>query len=157
MSNTNFQIALRFARMTGADLARLVDATPSYISQLASGHRSLGKNNVSVFASYLDVSPSWLLNAQESMPLYDPIEKVVFTCGIIRSEEIPGYGMLYHVYLDETGDIVPVILSSGIQFTPQDWQSGYYPRSAEEIPDIGWMDNTGTNAIMVDDLPRSLI
>lgn len=154
---SNFTVARKqFARMTGAEVARQTGTTAAYISQLDHGYRRLGDSNIQTYAKLFDVSPSWLHDCPERMPLFDPMSDDVFTCEIIRSETIPDYGILYHVYFDETGDIVPVILASGIQFTPRNWQDIDFPRSAKEIPDIRWMDNRGNEAIMLDGLPRVL-
>lgn len=154
---TNFTIARQlFARMTGAEVARQTGTTPAYISQLENGHRNLGDNNIQTFSQLFDVSPAWLKNCPERMPLFDPLSDDVFTCDIIRSETIPGYGILYHVYFEETGNIIAVILASGIQFTPYDWMNGDYPRSVEDIKDTLWVDNHGKYAIMLDGLPRVL-
>lgn len=153
---TNFEIACRFAGVSGRELAERLGVTPQYISQLATGKRSPGPNNVWLLARALDVDAAWLLGAAQALPLADPLEGTVYTCPVIRSEEIPDYGVLYHVYLDQTGDIVPVILSGGVQLTPTDW-TALAVRCAADIGGCAWMGPGGRDAVMLDGLPRVMI
>lgn len=158
---TNFEIACRFAGMTGVKLAEQLGVTPGYISQLQTDRRGLSRDKARELARVLDVSPAWLMGVAESLILHDPINGDDFTAPIMRSEELAGYGMLYHVYLDETGDIVPVILSDGLQFTPTDWSGAQAIKCAADIraeaedrAGVRWMDWRGQDAIMLDGLPR---
>ncbi len=150
---TNFEIAARFAGLNGRELAERLGVSTAYISQLMTGRRSLGPNNVQLLAKTLDVDAAWLLGVAQRLPVVDPDAGAVYSCGIVRTEILEGYGALYHVYLDETGDVVPVILSGGIQLTPRDWQTLMVRRRA----DIGgerWRDARGAEAVMLDGLPR---
>lgn len=153
---TNFEIACGFAGVSGRELAERLGVTPQYVSQLTTGKRSLGPANVRLLAGALDVDEAWLLGFGQRLALVDPLEGTVYACPVIRSEEIPGYGVLYHVYLDETGDIVPVILSGGVQLTPTDWMA-LTVRSAADIGGCAWMGPGGRDAVMLDGLPRVLI
>ena len=113
--------------------------------------RTPSRDNADQIARVLDCSPAWLLGVAETLPLAD--EGTVFACPIIRAEPIPDYGTLYHVYLAETGDIVPTIISGGVQFVPYDWQH-LYTRTADEIPETDWLTAGGVPAVMLDGLPR---
>lgn len=150
---TNFEIACGFAGLSGRELAGRLGVTPQYVSQLMTGRRSLGPNNVQLLAQALDVDAAWLLGVAQRLPLVDGDAGTVFSCGIVRTEILEGYGALYHVYLDETGDVVPVILSGGIQLTPWDWQT-LRVRQAADIAGERWRDARGAEAVMLDGLPR---
>ena len=153
---TSFEIATRFAGITGRELAVKLGVSTAYISQLTTGKRSLGPNNVQLMAGMLDVDAAWLLGAAQALPLADPLGDGVWMCPIVRSEEIPGYGALYHAYMAQTGDIVPVILSAGLQLTPTDWQT-LTVRRAEDIAGCAWMGPGGRDAVMMDGLPRVIL
>lgn len=153
---TNFEIAARFAWLNGKEIAEKLGVSTAYISQLMTGKRGLGPNNVQLLATTLDVDPAWLLGVPQALPLVDPLTGDVYTCRILRCEDIPDYGALYHVHLDETGNIVPVILSAGIQLTPTDW-TALTVRSAADIAECAWMGPGGRDAIMIDGLPRVLV
>ena len=153
---TNFEIAARFAGLNGRELAKRLGVSTAYISQLMTGKRSLGPNNVQLLAKTLDVDAAWLLGVAQALPVADPLEGEVFNARIIRSEDIPDYGTLYHVHLAETGDIVPVILSAGVQLTPTDWQT-LTVRRAEDIAGCVWMGPDGRDAVILDGLPRVIL
>jgi len=146
-------IAMRFAGMTGADLAAVLDVTPQQVTNWKTGLRTPSRANADAIAAALDVDPAWILGVQQPLAVRDGAKS--FQAGIIRTEEIPGYGCLYHVYLDATGDIVPVILADGVQLTPTDWQA-LTVRSAADVPDASWMTAAGVDAAMVGGLPRVL-
>ena len=153
---TNFEIAARLAGLNGKEIAEKLGVSTAYISQLMTGKRNPGQGSVQLMANTLGVDPAWLLGVAQELPLIDQLTGDVFSCGIIRSEEIPDYGTLYHVYLSETGDIVPVILSAGLQLTPTDW-TALTVRSAADIAECSWMGPGGRDAIMLDGLPRVVI
>ena len=153
---TNFEIAARFAGLNGKELAERLGVSTQYISQLMTGKRSLGPNNVQLLATTLDVDPAWLLGVPQTLPLIDPLTGDVFSAGIIRTEHIADYGTLYHVHLRETGDIVPVILSAGIQLTPTDW-TALTVRRVADIAECTWMGPGGRDAVMLDGLPRVIL
>lgn len=153
---TNFGIARRyFARISGAELAERLGTGKSYVSQLESGHRGMTGQNVRRVAEILDVSPAWLLEVPETMPLTDPINGETWIVPIMRSEDIPGYGTMYHIWLGEDGIdlIVPIIIAGGVQITPFDWQ-GQTARRASEIGEYKWIGPRGQDCVMVDGLPR---
>ena len=157
---TNFAIARRFAKLTPAQLAEKLGVSVQYISQLETGARNLGKNNLAAFAEALDVSPSWLQGTPQHFMVFpgDDSDELFLPLGIVREEIIPGYGILYHCYCDETGDVVPVISSINcVQFTPWNWQNEFdNAHCVDEIPDTKWVDANGNPAIMIDGLPRIL-
>lgn len=150
---TNFEIGARFAGLNGKELADRLGVSTAYISQLMTGKRSLGPNNVQLLAKALDVDPAWLLGVPQALPLIDPLNGGVVACPIIRSETIPDYGTLYHVHLAETGDIVPVILSAGLQLTPTDW-TALTVHSAADIAGCAWTGPGARDAVILDGLPR---
>lgn len=150
---TNFEIAKSFAGLPAAALAQRLGVSPQQLNGWLKGDRTPSRTNVDHIARTMDVDPAWLLGVPQQLPLIDPLHGDVYACAILRTEEIPEYGILYHVYLAETEDIVPVILSAGIQLTPIDWTS-LTVRSAEDIPDARWMGPGGRDAVMLDGLPR---
>ena len=57
------------------------------------------------------------------------------------------------------GDKIAIILyNDGLYFSPSDWQ-GYQPdmRDLDDIADTHWVDTWGRAAIMLDNLPRTII
>ena len=153
-------IAMDFAGIPAARLAEKMGVTLPYISQLTTGQRKLGRANLQAYAEALDVSPAWLSGEAQSLPVYDPILKKTIVCRIVREEEIPDYGMLYHVYVDDSGDVIPVVISSGLQFVPSDWQ-GWAAKEVRAVKDLGnifcdWIDAAGDPAIVMDGLPRMI-
>lgn len=153
---TNFEIAKNFAGVSAVELARRLEVSPQQLNAWLAGTRTPSRTNVEEIARRMDVDAAWLLGVPQRLTLTVPLTGDVYGCPILRSEDIPGYGMLYHVYLEETGDIVPVILSAGLQLTPTDWTS-LTVRSAEDIPECAWMGPGGRDAVMVDGLPRLMI
>lgn len=151
-----FEIARRFAGLTGLQLAELLEVSPQQITNWGKGLRTPSRSNAVEIAGKLDVEPAWLLGVPDRLAVADPLEGgTVYSYPILRAEDIAGYGILYHVYNVETGDIVPVILGGGVQFTPTDWQT-LGVRRASEIAEAAWMDARGADAVMVDGLPRTL-
>lgn len=150
----NFAIARKFlSRLTGAEIAEKMAVTPAFVSQLETGKRAVTRQSVQRIAEILDVSPAWLLEVPELLPVSDPLSGENWTLPIMRAEEIPGYGILYHVWIEDAALAVPVIIASGIQFTPADWQAPI-PQNAAEIAEHAWIDPHGNDAIMLDGLPR---
>lgn len=151
---TNVELAMIYARTKGVDLAQKLGVQPSYISQLTQGKRHLGPKNVGLVARALDVDEAWLLGYPQTLAILDPLSGTTYHYPIMRSLIIPDYGTLYHVVTDYN-DIVPVIISNGIQFTPTDWQT-LTVRTVDDIPDTAWLDARGHAAIMLDGLPRTI-
>lgn len=159
---TNFEIAHRFTGLSAVELARKLDVSPQHLNAWLSGQRVPSRTNISGIAAAMGVSPAWLLGVPESLTLHDPVERADYIAPIMRAEHINGYGILYHVYLDETGDVVPVILTDGLQFTPADWSAAQAIRCAADIATesedpagVRWMDWRGIPAIMIDGFPRA--
>ena len=153
---TNFAIARILSRMSVSALADAAGVSRSYISQLENGQRKLGKNNVQPFADLLGADRAWLLDCPDSLPVFDPIDRAMYACQIIRTVKLPDYGMLYLVHLPETGDSFAVILSHGVMFTVSDWQSADQPKCYEDIANYRWIDASGKDALMADGLPMAL-
>ena len=151
----NITIARTLNHMTAVQLAEAAGSTKQYISALENGIRNLGPNNVKIFTDILGVDKAWLLGCPGILPVYDPLTKIIISTEIIRTEEIPDYGVLYLVHA-QTGDNFAVILASGVQFTAADWQDPNQPMIAAEIADYKWMDVNGNDAVMIDGLPRSI-
>ena len=152
---TNFEMALRIAGMNGQDLAEITGTGRSYISQLVTGARNLGKSNIAQFAEALDVDQAWLMGFPGQIPVWDPLAEKTLTCQIVRSEDIPEYGTYYIVHHPETGITFGLIVSQGDQLTITDWQ-GRCPRDASEIQDYDWMDQDGRDCVMMGGLPRRI-
>lgn len=151
---TNFEIARGFTGLTAAALAQRLDVSPQQLNGWIKGARTPSRTNVESIAAAMDVAPAWLLGVPDRLPLVDPQTGTVYTCPVLREESIEDYGMLYHLYLAETGDIVPTIIGIGVQFTPTDWQT-LTVRCADDIAEVAWMDARGVDAIMLDGLPRA--
>ena len=150
---TNFEIARRYTGLNGVALARLLGVSPQQLNGWLKGDRVPSRTSVEGIAAKMGVDAAWLLGVAQRLPVVDPDAGAVYSCGIVRTEILEGYGALYHVYLDETGDVVPVILSGGIQLTPRDWQA-LRVRRAEDIAGERWQDARGAEAVMLDGLPR---
>lgn len=140
---TNFEVARRLSGMSNLRLADALGTTPGYTSQLANGQRNLSVTSAKKVAGILDVDPAWIIGFPQHFPLYDPHEHVTSNCEIVRSEYMPDYGTLYHVYNADTGGIMPVIVAGGEQYTPVESQDNRIPRSAADIDSYQWMDSTG--------------
>lgn len=151
---TNFEIARQFTGLNAVELAELLKVSPQHLNAWLKELRTPNRNNVAGIAEKMDVDPAWLLGVPQTLPVVDPLTGKQYLCGILRSEAIDGYGMLYHVYMDETGTIVPVIVSGGTQLTTTDWETADIPRRAGEIKDFAWMGPGGQGAVMLDGLPR---
>lgn len=151
---TNFETARRFAGISGVELAARLNVSPQQVNNWARGLRTPSRSTVDTIAEALGVDAAWLLGVAQSLPVVDPLNGTVYSCPIMHTEELPDYGALYIVWAEALQDWLPVVQGNGIQFTPTDWQSAYRPRSAEEIDEYSWMDAHGTDAIMLDGLPR---
>lgn len=150
---TNYiAIARRLRGLTAVELAARLGVSKQQVSNWEHGVRLPSRESAEELARALDVSAAWIMGLSMALPVSADLE-TIYSCPIIREEVIPEYGTLYHVYLDETGDIVPVILSAGVQFVPRDWQT-LYTHSAAEIPETDWQTAGGVPAIMLDGLPR---
>lgn len=150
------RIVLNMRGMTGKELAERVGVAQPQLSGWERGVRTPGAEAAAKLAKELDVDEAWIRGTAQSVPLYDPLEEVTFTCPIVRSEELPDdEGMLYHVYLAETGDVVALLLHHGLQFTATDWTNrDAQPANAAEITDCKWMDARGAYAIMLNGMPH---
>lgn len=100
----------------------------------------------------LNVSPAYLRGQPENLPVRDFANGDVLIFGIVSATEIAHYGIFYLV-ADLEDNLLSVIMSEGVQFTPADWQ-GKMPLSKDEIGDVKWVDYRGRDAVMVDNLPR---
>lgn len=152
----NIRIARNMRGMKAADLAERVGVTPPRVSEWERGQHVPNADAAAKIAQALDVDEAWIRGTAQSAPLYDPFERVTFNAQIVRSEELPDdAGMLYHVYLAETGDVVALLLHHGIQFTATDWTSWpAQPQTIADIPNCRWMDARGADAIMMHGLPH---
>lgn len=153
---THFEIARRFAGLSGVELAGRLGVYPQQVQGWVSGSRTPSRSSVTGIASELGVDPAWLLGMPQQMAVIDPVDGSAITGDIMRTEMIPAYGVLYHIYLDSTGDIIPVIVGGGVQFTPCDWQT-LTVKCADDISAAHWMDCFGRDAVMLDGLPRVIL
>lgn len=152
----NIRVALYMRGMKANELAERAGVSQPQLSGWERGVRTPGADAAAKLAKVLDVDEAWIRGTAQSVPLYDPLEEVTFTCPIVRSEELPDdEGILYHVYLAETGDVVALLLHHGLQFTATDWTNrDAQPANAAEIADCKWMDARGAYAIMLNGLPH---
>lgn len=145
-------IARNLRHMTQGELAAKLGLTPQRVSHWETGTRNPGPDHATHIARALDVDAAWIRGTAQYAPLYDPLTHATHIGQIVRSELLPD-GMMYHLYLDETGDTVAMLLIHGEQFTPRDWQS-LQPQNVADAPNYVWMDVNGHDAIMLDGLPR---
>lgn len=151
---TNFEIARAFAGIASKELANRLGVTHQQITNWAKGIRMPSRANAEAIAREMDIDPAWLLGVEQTLPVLDPIHGDTYTARLMRSECIPGYGVLYHMYMDGLENILPVILAGGVQFTLTDWDATDIPRSAADIAAYRWMGPEGQDAVMLDGLPR---
>ena len=127
------------AGMSNLALAEALGVTPQQVSNWLRGFRKPSEENVKKIAAVLDVDAAWVLGVENRLPVWNPQTGECFIGSIIRSELMPGYGILYHVYLTEADDCIAVIIADSIQYTPCDW-SGVQPRTSAEIRNCSWSD-----------------
>ena len=151
----NIAIARRMRGLTAKALAEMIGVSFQQIGNWEQGIRNPGRSAAQQLADALDVDVAWIMDCPQIMHLKDPLDSTMIPCSIMRCEEIAGYGMLYHLYVPDTGDIVAALHSADVVFTTTDWQS-QQPQSASEIAEYRWMSLRGIDAIMVDGLPRIL-
>lgn len=151
----NIAIARRFRGMTAKALAEQIDVSFQQVGNWEQGLRNPNRTTAAEIARVLDVDAAWIMGCPQAMHLPDPLSGHLIPCSIMRCEEIYGYGMMYHLYLPDTGDIVAALHNVDVTFTTTDWQ-GQQPQNASEIAGYHWMDLRGNSAIMMDGLPRIL-
>lgn len=152
---TNLEIARAFAGISSTELANRLGVKLQQVTNWAKGLRTPTRANAATIAEALDVAPAWILGVEQTLPLLDPAHGDICTARIMRAESIPNYGTLYHVYLDEIGNLLPVILAGGVQFTLTDWDAAAdIPSTAADIPAYRWIGPAAQDAIMLDGLPR---
>lgn len=148
-------IARRFRGMLAQTLADQMGISYQQIGNWEQGSRNPGRASAQQLAEALDVDVAWIMDFPQLAQLADPLSGEIISARIMRTEELPGYGILHHLYLPEHEMVVAVIRSLDVSFTTTDWQ-GQQPGSATEIADYDWMDMRGNGAIMIDGLPRTL-
>lgn len=151
----NIAIARRLRGMTAKMLADRINVTCQQIGNWEQGLRNPGRAASADIASALDVDIAWIAGYPQITSLADPLSGEALAASIIRSETIDGYGVMQHLYINATGDIVAVINAGGFVFTPSDWQ-GQQPQDVSEIAEYSWVDGLGRDAVMIDRLPRVL-
>lgn len=145
-------VARTLRHMTQGDLAAKLSLTPQRVSHWETGTRNPGPDYAAHIAYALDVDAAWIRGTAQYVPIYDPLAHTALYGQIVRSELLPE-GMMYHLYLDETGDTVAMLLIHGEQFTPRDWQS-VQPQNVADAPNYVWVDVNGNDAIMLNGLPH---
>lgn len=145
-------IAREFAGVKARELAQAVDCTPQRISGWEHGVRNPSRAASTAIAEALNVDPAWIAGMPQLTSLYLPAESSVTPVPIVRSEIVPGYGVLQHVYLEQIDSVIALLCSGCITFVTSDWQ-GKQPRSAAEIADFCWLDSFRRPAVMMDGLP----
>ena len=152
---TNLEIAMKMRGMRPIELAEVLGVVRQNIGAYIHGQRALGPAMLPVVAEALGVSQAYLRGIADRLPVYDWASGKTTACPIMSETDIDGYGSYYIVDHPEIGWMA-VIMSSGIQLTPRDWQ-GTQPLSVEDIVSTEWVDYMGREAIMLDGLPRVLI
>ena len=149
----NIAIARRLRGITTKALADRLGVTCQQVGNWECGFRNPNRSAARQLADELDVDIAWIMDCPQPALIRDPLTGDMYACKIMRSEQIDGYGTLYHLYIGVTGDIVALIIAGCDILTTVDWQ-GLQPQNATEIAEYRWMDGRGNDAIMVDGLPR---
>lgn len=152
---TNLEIAMKMRGTRPIELAEVLGIVRQNIGAYIHGQRTLGPTMLPAVADALGVSQAYLRGIADRLPVYDWESGQVVACPIIAETVIDGYGCYYIVEHPDVGWMA-VIMSSGIQFTPRDWQ-GPQPLTVDEIASTEWVDRTGTDVIMFDGLPRVMM
>lgn len=152
---TKLETAMRMRGMRPIDLAGKLGITRHNMGNYLHGIRALGPAMLPAAAGALGVSQAYLRGIADRLPVYDWESGQVVACPIMAETVIDGYGCYYIVEHPDVGWMA-VIMSSGIQLTPRDWQ-GPQPLSVEDIAGTEWVDYMGREATMFDGLPRVLI
>ena len=139
-------------KISQVDLANKVGVLPQQINNIENGSRNAGNKMLPLLSKALNVSPAYLRGQPENLPVRDFANGDVLIFGIVSATEIAHYGIFYLV-ADLEDNLLSVIMSEGVQFTPADWQ-GKMLLSKDEIGDVKWVDYRGRDAVMVDNLPR---
>lgn len=149
---TKLETAMRMRGMRPIDLAGKLGITRHNMGNYLHGIRALGPAMLPAAAGALGVSQAYLRGIADRLPVYDWESGQVVACPIMAETVIDGYGCYYIVEHPDVGWMA-VIMSSGIQLTPRDWQ-GPQPLSVEDIAGTEWVDYMGREATMFDGLPR---
>ena len=149
----NIAIARCLRGITIKALADRLGVTCQQVGNWECGFRNPKRSAAEQLADELDVDIAWIMDCPQPALIRDPLTGETYGCKIMRSEHIDGYGIMYHLYIDDTGDIVAQISAGCDILTTTDWQ-GLQPQNAAEIAEYRWMDGRGNDAIMVDGLPR---
>lgn len=152
---TNLEIAMKMRGTRPIELAEVLGIVRQNIGAYIHGQRTLGPTMLPAVADALGVSQAYLRGIADRLPVYDWESRQVVACPIMAETVIDGYGCYYIVEHPDVGWMA-VIMSSGIQFTPRDWQ-GPQPLTVDEIASTEWVDRTGTDVIMFDGLPRVMM
>lgn len=152
----NIAIARRLRGITARALAEQLNVAYQQVGNWEQGIRNPSRSAAQEIAGALDVDVAWIMDCPQISQLRDPLSGDIISGHIMRTEDLPGYGLMQHLYLDEHDLIVAVIRSLDVVFTPSDWQ-GQQPLSAAEIADHAWMDGHGHDAVMIDGLPRVML
>lgn len=152
---TNLEIAMKMRGMRPIELAEVLGVVRQNIGAYIHGQRALGPAMLPVVAEALGVSQAYLRGIADRLPVYDWESGQVVACPIMAETVIDGYGCYYIVEHPDVGWMA-VIMSSGIQLTPRDWQ-GPQPLSVEDIAGTEWVDYMGREATMFDGLPKVLV
>ena len=152
---TNLGIAMKMRGTRPVGLAEVLGIVRQNIGGYIHGQRTLGPTMLPAVADALGVSQAYLRGIADRLPVYDWESRQVVACPIMAETVIDGYGCYYIVEHPDVGWMA-VIMSSGIQFTPRDWQ-GPQPLTVDEIASTEWVDRTGTDVIMFDGLPRVMM
>ncbi len=156
---TQIKTARLMRGLPQTELAARMGISPQALSKYESGERNLGPKLLPIAARELDVSEAYLSSCAQQLPVYDYNTGGTWMGAIMREEQIPAYGVLYLVDIDELGLWISVIIAGGIQFTLSDWQ-GEQVMTAEQIadpPQGHWVDWRGMDAIMFRGLPCVLL
>lgn len=89
---------------------------------------------------------------RETVELRDFQEGVTFTCPVLECYPLDGYGRFLIVDCHGIGRMAMIQADGGEVFTPKQWDDS--PEKPDEIADFRWVDSHGSEAFMVDGLPR---
>lgn len=151
----NLEKARMMRGMAQKELAQRMGISPQSLGQYTAGLTGLGPKLLPLAAEALDVSAAYLRDIAPVLPVKNWGTGEIAMCKIVADTQIEGYGVLYIVeHPDDGVGMLPVIIASGIQFTPWDWQGDNRIACMEDVAQMRWVDTIGNPTIMLDGLPR---
>lgn len=153
---TPIKTARRLRGLSQIALAEKLGVSPQALNQYECGARTPGPKLLPIAAEALDVSAAYLRGDAQRLSVRDHVTGEMIACPIVSETVVGSYGIFYLVEVEESGDVIAVILSGGTQLTLADWQ-GEQPMHIDEAEDYRWVDARGRDAAMLAGLPFAIV